>query len=279
MRSKNRFFKSVLCLLAVVFCVVGLAACELYTECVHDWSEWSTTKAATCMETGVQERKCSICEEVESKTVAVSGHLPNADDGDCTTAITCSVCGKETTAASGGHDDEVVWVKRTYTHYSRYVCCYVAASEPAAHTIVDGVCTECGFNPTVTATSLEAAPGDQISIAVSIKDNPGITGLMVTVQYSPDMFTLTEAKGGEALDALMFTAPSSLDSGCKFLWDGVDVQDADVKDGEFLALTFDVAENAPAGEYSILLKISAYDNELNQLTLIISGGKVTIKNN
>ena len=32
-----------------------------------------------------------------------AGHTPNTDDGDCTTAITCSVCGTETTAAKATH--------------------------------------------------------------------------------------------------------------------------------------------------------------------------------
>jgi hypothetical protein len=112
---------------------------------------------------------------------------------------------------------------------------------------------------------------------ISIADNPGITGLMISVQYSSDAFVLTDAKNGEALNTLTFTTPSQLSSGCKFLWDGTGINDADIKDGAVLILTFDVSSSAPEGEYSILLKISAYDNELNPLTFIIEGGKITIK--
>jgi hypothetical protein len=35
-----------------------------------------------------------------------AAHTPNADDGDCTTAITCSVCGETTTAASTHADTD-----------------------------------------------------------------------------------------------------------------------------------------------------------------------------
>ena len=165
-------------------------------------------------------------------------------------------------------------------HYRTYSCCSERVSEPEGHTMVDGACTECGFNPTVTIASIEAAPGEeQVVIALSVADNPGITGLMATIQYSEDVFTLTEARSGEALDALNFTAPGTLASGCTFLWDAIEVKDEDIENGEFLLLTFDVSPDAHEGEYSILVKIRAYDNDLTPFNLIIKGGKVTIKNN
>ena len=246
--------------------------------------------------------KCDICGKEYGST---EPHTPNADDGDCTTAITCSVCGEITTEANathmGGtatceykascavcgmeygeladHAGETVWVKHLNAHYLVYSCCYLQVSEAEVHTKVDGSCSICGFNPAVTITSTEITQGQtQVQIAISISDNPGIAGLMATVQYSSDVFTLTQATNGEALSPLTFTAPSVLDSGCTFLWDGIEVTDKDVHDGEFLILTFDVSENAPASEYSILLKISAYDNDLNPVTLLITGGKITIQN-
>ncbi len=44
--------------------------------------------------------KCSGCEATTEKTV----HTPNADDGNCTTAITCSACPEITTPAKTSHD-------------------------------------------------------------------------------------------------------------------------------------------------------------------------------
>ncbi len=35
----------------------------------------------------------------------LASHTPNGDDGDCATAITCSVCGAETTTAQSEHND------------------------------------------------------------------------------------------------------------------------------------------------------------------------------
>ncbi len=265
------------------------------------------TTAANASHTGgtaTCERKanCSVCGK---KYGAFARHTPNADDGDCTTAITCLVCGEVTTAANASHTGgtatcerkaecsvcgkeygelaehlgETIWVKHLDSHYLVYSCCYLQASDAVEHTIVYGACTECGFNPTISIGSVEVSPGDtQVEIAISVKNNPDIAGLMVTLQYSSDVLVLTDARSGEALSDLTYTAPSNLNSNCTFLWDGMEIKDKDIKDGEILILTFDISPSAPEGEYSILLKISAYDNELNPFTFIIEGGKVTIKN-
>ena len=40
----------------------------------HDFSEWTTTKEATCTETGLMERACSLCDETETITIKATGH-------------------------------------------------------------------------------------------------------------------------------------------------------------------------------------------------------------
>ena len=387
MKSKNRLLASVICLLMVVFGVVGLTACDEDGKCSHQWGEWSTTTNANCTEAGTQERKCSKCGETETSAIEALGHdwneatcstpktckicsakegvaldhIPNADDGDCTTEITCSVCGEVTTAANASHtggtatcehkaectvcgkeygelaghtpnaDDgdcttaitcsvcgeitteanashtggsatcehkaacevcgkeygelaehigEQIWIKHLDMHYLVYSCCYAQISTTEDHNMVGGICTICGFNPSITITSAEVTPEDtQVTLTISITDNPGIAGLMLSLQYNTDVFNLTEATNGEALDALIFTAPNDLDSGCVFIWDSIEVNDEDVKNGVFLRLTFDIVPDSLEGEYSMLLKVNAYDNELTPFTLLIQGGKITIKNN
>ncbi len=61
---------------------------------------------ATCTASGLTEGKhCSVCNEVlvAQEKVDALGHTPNADDNDCTTAVTCSVCGEITTKAKEEH--------------------------------------------------------------------------------------------------------------------------------------------------------------------------------
>ena len=77
--------------------------CGYEKGCEHSYTS-EVTKEATCNEAGIKTYTCSNCghsytEEIEKLTT----HTPNEDDGDCTTAITCSVCGTETTPAETSH--------------------------------------------------------------------------------------------------------------------------------------------------------------------------------
>ena len=40
----------------------------------HNFGSWSTTKAATCTESGTQTRKCASCGKTETKTIPAKGH-------------------------------------------------------------------------------------------------------------------------------------------------------------------------------------------------------------
>ena len=62
--------------------------------------------AATCTEDGLTAgAKCADCGQVLVAQVVIpaAGHTPAADDGDCTTAVVCTVCGKVTTPAAAKH--------------------------------------------------------------------------------------------------------------------------------------------------------------------------------
>lgn len=245
--------------------------------CEHDWQDATCTVPQTCSKCG--------------KTIGSSnGHIMGGWIIDKTATCTeegarhkeCTVCGatlKNEILVAKGHYGELLLGKNYDSHYMVYSCCYKQATTAEKHTKVNGVCTVCGFNPTVTVESVNVTQKEkQVKLVLSISDNPGIIGLVATVRYNSDVFKLTEAKSGEALSSLTFTTPSVLKSGCSFLWDGVEMQDKDIKDGEFLILTFTISENAPDGEYIVSLDFSAYDNNLNQITLNITGGKITIKN-
>jgi len=108
MKTKNRLLASVLCLLMVVFCVVGLTACGGDDKCSHQWGEWSTTTNATCTEAGVQERKCSECGETETSTINALGHDWN--EATCSTPKTCKTC-SATEGTANAHTYTVETVK------------------------------------------------------------------------------------------------------------------------------------------------------------------------
>lgn len=83
-------------ILMIVVCVVAFAACN--DEHVHDWSEWTVEKVATCTEAGEEARSCS-CGERETRTIAEAGHKCGAELTNAATLMQdgqkykiCSVC-------------------------------------------------------------------------------------------------------------------------------------------------------------------------------------------
>ena len=258
-----------------------------------------TGGTATCE----YKANCEVCGTAYGE---FAPHIPCADDGDCTTEVTCSVCGDVTTAANpthiggiahcqqkascevcgmeygefGDHFGEPIWIKHIDTHHMVYSCCYEVITAPEDHIKVNGACTICGYNPGIVAPVVQISQTDRhFEVIFAISDNPGIIGLTATIQYNSDVMTLTDARNGEAFSMLAFSKSGELNSGCTFMWDALGITDENIKDGEFLILSFELSENAPEGEYSILLNTKAYDNDLNQVNLMISGGKVIVKNN
>ncbi len=88
---------------------------KIYTNSnVSEEKPGHTGGTATC-------EALAICDECGVEYGNYAGHIPNNDDGDCTTDITCSVCGDVTTEGNAEH-----------------------TGGTAASCTTDQVCTECG---------------------------------------------------------------------------------------------------------------------------------------
>ena len=77
---------------------VSVVAGYVTVVCDHTWSEWNTVVAPTCTTEGKAERTCSLCGEVESKTLPVLGHEAAADwsyDDDNHWHDCCNACGEK----------------------------------------------------------------------------------------------------------------------------------------------------------------------------------------
>ena len=81
----------------------------------HKFGKWTTTKSATCTESGTQIRKCETCGATESKSLSAKGHTEVVDKAIPATCTTdgktegshCSVCSAvikaQTTITATGH--------------------------------------------------------------------------------------------------------------------------------------------------------------------------------
>lgn len=135
--------------------------------------------------------------------------------------------------------------------------------------------------PRFVVESVTAAAGESgVTVAVSVKNNPGILGMTLSVEFDESALTLTNASNGEALSGVLnFTKANVLKSGCNFVWDGQELTDGSIKDGTVLLLEFDVLSTAASGIYPISI---SYDNggiiggELESLSLKIESGNIII---
>ncbi len=131
--------------------------------------------------------------------------------------------------------------------------------------------------PQFYGAQVNAAAGESVTVALSVKNNPGILGMLLSVEYDESVLTLTDTSNGEATSELTYQKPSRLVSGCNFVWYGS--KTGDVVDGTVLMLTFRVADSAAAGTYPVKITYSSadtYDANYNPITATVSDGVVTV---
>ena len=135
-------------------------------------------------------------------------------------------------------------------------------------------------SPTLVVDKVHAKPGDEVQVAVDLKCNPGVLGMTLTLYYDDTKCSLVKAENGEVLkDILNLTTSKTLDSGARFVWDGIEITEEDIKDGEILLLTFKVHNNADVGSCPITLKYfddDIIDNNLTGVYPYIKNGEITI---
>ena len=175
----------------------------------HNFGAWTVTKVATCTESGISTRKCSVCGTEETMIVPSLGHSMTATAGKAATCTgaghsaywSCSRCGKFFSDAAGkteiakdswviaalGHDEATRAAVAATCYASGHEadtyckrCGFVVtagATIPATgkHTYVNGVCTVCGVrNPA------GGIKGDDLK--VDSKDNTIVTGGGLTIK-------------------------------------------------------------------------------------------------
>ena len=127
-----------------------------------------------------------------------------------------------------------------------------------------------------------ASPGDDVRIIAEIENNPGILGMTLNIDYDENNMQLTKAENGKIFEnKLDMTTSKELTSGSRFVWDGIEMDEKDVEDGEFLIMSFHIPDSAQAGKYPIELSCNlgdAVDNDLVSVELNIEKGYITINN-
>ena len=108
--------------------------------------------------------------------------------------------------------------------------------------------------PTLIAADAEAVRGENVTVMVSLVNNPGILGCSLTLSYDEKVVELEDIQRGDALDeAFELLLSEDLASGCSLMWDAIDISEEEIQDGEILKLIFHVKEDAPYGKSPVVM--------------------------
>ena len=106
-------------------------------------------------------------------------------------------------------------------------------------------------NPTVALEKKEAYVGDDISIVVSIENNPGIWGMDLRISYDKTVMTLTSVENGDFYQNSEWTE-GNLNADVYILsYEASGFDDITTASGTLATLNFKIKDNAAPGTYNV----------------------------
>lgn len=136
--------------------------------------------------------------------------------------------------------------------------------------------TETTFTVDTIAVTSDAKT---VEMKVSVTQNPGILGMVLSLNYDEESLKLIACQNGLAFSALTFQEPNRYVSGCNFVWYGSET--GEVMDGEMLILTFEITENAEPGTYPVSISWNdrdIYDSNCDMVDPAVTQGGIVISN-
>lgn len=156
------------------------------------------------------------------------------------------------------------------------------------HDFHNGSCTRCGAEDpgyqttaAIAISSLTAYPGDTIRIPVSIRSNPGISAMKLTITYDTELLEYQEAAFDQAfLDAAGAQTCVNAETAGKVILDWVQGQGEYSGSGDFAVLTFKVKAVTEDGDAALTITYDPEDifnKDHENQTFQIENGTVQIK--
>ena len=156
------------------------------------------------------------------------------------------------------------------------------------HDFHNGSCTRCGAEDpgyqttaAIAISSLTAYPGDTIRIPVSIRSNPGISAMKLTITYDTELLEYQEAAFDQAfLDAAGAQTCVNAETTGKVILDWVQGQGEYSGSGDFAVLTFKVKAVTEDGDAALTITYDPEDifnKDHENQTFQIENGTVQVK--
>ena len=196
----------------------------------HDFGDWTETRAPGCVDEGEESRFCSRCEAIETRSVEAKGHSYGA--WEYPTWETCTTDGEEKRVCTVCGDVQTL-VRPATGHSFVYGYCRTCwAEDPSAGKITVSVAT--------------AGRGNQVELTVTMKNNPGVSSLIIGLDYDDNALRLEDVTNGELFDDIADFDP---DDGGGLGTVSFDSASDVTGDGVLMKLTFTVTNEAWTGWY------------------------------
>lgn len=135
-----------------------------------------------------------------------------------------------------------------------------------------------GVKSKFVVAKVSAITGSEVTVDVSIKNNPGITALKVMLEYPDDILTLKKVEYPELFSS-KGTGGDKYKSPFVMSWFSAKSQN-ETANGVFARVTFKVKEEAAIGAYAVRLKYDAesvIDISGNKVDFGVENGEITVR--
>lgn len=130
----------------------------------------------------------------------------------------------------------------------------------------------------ISAAAVSGTPGDTVSVAIKMDENPGIIAARIKVSYDSKALTLMKAEDGGILGEYTFGNDKNANP-YVMLWENGTASKDYTATGTLTTLTFKIADDAVEGDYEIGISYDQeeiYNVDLKNVKFSITNGKVTV---
>ncbi|MDR1135729.1 MAG: dockerin type I domain-containing protein, partial [Clostridiales Family XIII bacterium] len=155
------------------------------------------------------------------------------------------------------------------------------AAQPAYDTLnapTVSIITEAPPEPTVRVSSAAGRAGEELTLAVSLENNPGIISMGFNIIFNNEALKLVGIENTGRLNRPLHP-PHSGRSPIRFTWNDGDSPVNNTNNGEIVILKFEVLKDTNPGEYEIGLEIvegTILDALIQQVKFRAASGNITV---
>ena len=117
----------------------------------------------------------------------------------------------------------------------------------------------------------------EFEVEISLKNNPGLNGIMISAYYDTEVLSLVSTKNGGLFKTIFTTSQTLSVEPYKIMWITTDLNFKEItEDGIMVTYVFKVKDNAPLGKTDLKFEIGDFTDNKNTKTMNFDNASVTV---